>query len=132
MYYICIYVYMYMYICIFHTVSSCFYDFSIFLALDESARDLQICWLNAWCSKAFAESDAEGDANHRWFHHMSMRHNCPEKYSLLSEASGFPNGFPNGFPSGFPNVFDFWIALPLKSIVRGSTGQGEASGSAMP
>jgi hypothetical protein len=64
---------------------------SPFLALDESARDLQIWFLNAWCSKAFAESDAEGDANHRWFHHMSMRHNCPEKYSLLSEANGFPN-----------------------------------------
>lgn len=45
-----------------------------------------VCTSVALC-EAFAESDAEGDANHRWFHHMSMRHNCPEKYSLLSEAA---------------------------------------------
>ena len=109
----------------FHTVSM----ISPFLALDESARDLQIWFLNAWCSKAFAESDAEGDANHRWFHHMSMRHNCPEKYSLLSEANGFPNGFLNWI-SQCLRFLDFFV--PLKSIVRGSTGQGEASGSAMP
>ena len=55
---------------------------SPFLALDESARDLQIWFLNAWCSKAFAESDAEGDANHRWFHHMSNASQLPGEIQL--------------------------------------------------
>lgn len=38
--------------------------------------------------EAFTDSDAEADSdvNQKWFHNMSMRHNCPEKYTLVNEA----------------------------------------------
>lgn len=82
----------------------------------------------SFCAKAFTDSDAEADSdvNQKWFHNMSMRydlceegchfvklmelffhpgHNCPEKYTLVNEATRFFD-FHFGFLFGW--VFPCW------------------------
>lgn len=82
----------------------------------------------SFCAKAFTDSDAEADSdvNQKWFHNMSMRydlceegchfvelmelffhpgHNCPEKYTLVNEATRFFD-FHFGFLFGL--VFPRW------------------------
>lgn len=104
----------------------------------------------SFCAKAFTDSDAEADSdvNQKWFHNMSMRydlceegchfvelmelffhpgHNCPEKYTLVNEATrffdfhfGFLFGlvFPCWNSSCFFFSFFFWAGRSSKGEAR--------------